>query len=349
MIAYMDALEFLESPDVNVPAVCVAYGDDSFLKRQALLELRNRVLAGEDGEFSLTVLPGPSTDLARAFDELATLSLFGAGRRLVIVEDADDFVSENRQALEEYVAAPRVQAVLALEVRTFAGTTRLAKLVAKTGLPIECKTPPEKEVFRWLLKWAPLRYKAKLDRPAAEQMLELVGLELGLLDQELAKLAAAAPGGHIDSKLVDELVGGWRVRTTWDMIDLALEGKVGPALNQLDRILLAGEEPIALFGQIGYSLRRLAAATRLVQQAEAEGRRPNLRQALEGAGVRSFVLAKSETQLRHIGRERGGKLYRWLLDADVAIKGARSSGDGPRIVLEQLLCRLAGASAPVRQ
>jgi DNA polymerase-3 subunit delta len=346
----MEALEFLEaSAERDIPPVCVVYGDDPFLKRETLRALRQAVLGEGDGEYSFAVFSGDTAEYSRVMDELATLSLFGDGRRLAIVEDADDFVSEHRQALEEYVARPRSNGVLVLEVRTFAATTRLAKAVAASGLPVECKTPSENVIVKWLVKAATSRHQARLERPAAEQLLDLVGPSLGLLDQELAKLAASVKApASIGVEQVQALVGGWRVRTTWDMIDLALEGKTGAALNQLDKVLLAGEEPIALYGQIGYSLRKMAAATRFVQQAEAAGRRPNLREALEAAGVRSFVMAKAEAQLRQIGRERGARLYGWLLEADLAMKGNRSRGDGPRLVLEQLFCRLAAVPGPAR-
>ena len=66
---------------------------------------------------------------------------------------------------------------------------------------------------------------------------------------------------------------------------------------QLDRLLAAGESPIGLLGQISASLRRLAAATRLVLQTEAAGRRVALRRTLEQAGIRSFRLKEAERQL----------------------------------------------------
>ena len=103
---------------------------------------------------------------------------------------------------------------------------------------------------------------------------------------------------------------------------------------QLDRLLASGENPIGLLAQISASLRRLAAATRLILQAEAAGRRIALRQALEQAGIRAFVLQKAERQLRRLGRQRGGQLYRWLLEADLDLKGDSTI---PPHILERLV------------
>jgi DNA polymerase-3 subunit delta len=109
-----------------------------------------------------------------------------------------------------------------------------------------------------------------------------------------------------------------------------------------------GEAPVGILAQISATLRRFAAATQLIEQGEANGRRVSLRQALEEAGIKGFVLGKSEGQLRQIGRQRGGQLYRWLLDADLAIKGASSSPARARFVLEQLIARLSAGAAPKR-
>ena len=47
-----------------------------------------------------------------------------------------------------------------------------------------------------------------------------------------------------------------------------------------------------------------------------------------------------------LGRERAGRLLGWLLEADLALKGASSSPPRARLVLEQLIVRLSKAAAP---
>jgi len=147
--------------------------------------------------------------------------------------------------------------------------------------------------------------------------------------------------------MVQQMVGGWRAKTTWVMLDAALAGDAAAALAQLDRLLSSGETPVGLLGQISASLRRLAAATRLILRGEATGRRIALRDALELAGVRSFVLQKTERELRRLGRNRGSQLYHWLLEADLDLKG--DSSLSPRLILERLILRLAAAEAPSRR
>ena len=346
MAGVTQALDFLDRPAKAVPGVCVVFGDEAFLKQESLEHLRAAVLSEEDGEFSLSEFLGDDAQVSEVFDCLSTVALFGGGRRLVVVREADSFVSRFRSQLEGYVAQPKGSGVLVLEVESWPSNTKLAKAVSAEGLSIECKTPTKQQIAKWLVARAAKKHQAKLDRQAAELLLDTIEPELGLLDQELAKLAlAAGVDGTIDARLVRELVGGWLTKTTWDMLDLAAAGNAGEAILQLDRLLAAGENPIAILAQIGSSLRRFAATARIVERDQLAGRRTSLRQALERAGVRSFVIGKAETQLRQLGRDRSRRLYRQLLEADLAFKGASSSPARARIVLERLIAEMSTAAA----
>jgi len=347
----VSAFDYLAQPQKHVPrAVCVVFGDELFLRRQALRAIRRVVLGGDEGEFSLSTFDGSTAELADVLGELATVAMFGPGQRLVVVEGADEFVSHYRTELEDYVARPTSGyttgwGVLVLDVKAFPGNTRLYKAVVAEGLAIDCKCPAAAGVVRWLGSWAVQTHRVQVSQAAAEMLVEMIGTELGLLDQELAKLALLTGSGQkITPEMVGRLAGGWRARTAWDLLDAVLAGQTRQAITQLDRLLAAGESPVGMLAQVSASLRRLAAATRLVRQAETAGRRITLRTALERAGVPSFTLRKTEGQLRHLGRQRGGQLYRWLLEADLDLKGG--SALPPRLILERLILRLA-APAPM--
>jgi DNA polymerase III subunit delta len=338
-----DALTFLAKPEsFPIGPVCVAFGDDPFLKRQVLLHLREAVLTSDEADYSFRTFDGPQVELAEVLSELATYSMFGDDRRLIVVEEADDFVSRYRNELEDYLDHPRETGVLLLLLKTFPSNTRLAKAAIAGGLVVDCKSPSQRALVGWAIDWAAKKYQAKLDQDAAEAMVDLVGAKTGLIDQELAKLASSIDeksDRQIDLGQVMQVVGSWRTKTTWEMLDAALAGQLREAISQLDRLLVAGEMPIAILGQISASLRRFAAATRLILQAEATGKRPNLSAALQQAGIRQFVLNKAADQLRRLGRKRGAILYRLLLEADLGLKGASSLP--PRLVLERLLIRLS--------
>jgi DNA polymerase III subunit delta len=353
----LHAFDFLAAPAAGkLPGVCAVFGDEPFLKRLVLKELKRRVL-GDD-----TDVPAVSYDCEDRLpgwrdvaDELATASLFGGGGpRLVVLERADGFVSANRPKLEDYVAKPRASGVLVLEVDEWAANTRLYKAVDQSGLQIDCrpptkggknKEPDEAAIARWIVAWSKSQHNVVLGTDAARHLLDLTGPVFGLLDQNLAKLALLVPAGaKATPEQVQEIIGGWRGKSIWELVDSAAAGDAAEALTQLDRLLQAGEHPLAFFGSLSWSLRRYAAATRAFQQAERAGRKIPLREALTIAGFRDWPagsLAGAEKRLLQLGRKRAGKLYDWLLELDLALKGSHSPDDRARWALEQFVLRLA--------
>lgn len=342
----LSAIEYLSKAKPPAPpALCAVCGDETFLKREVLTALRRQVLGDDEGEFSLATFAGPETQLRDVLDELSTVSLFGSGRRLVIVEDADTFVTNYRGELEDYAAKPAATGVLVLDVTSWPSSTRLAKAVAASGLTIECKSLNDRQAKSWLTDRAKTVHDIRLEAAAVDAILELLPLELGVLVQELEKLALLAGDERvIDAKLVRDNVGGWRTRAVWDLVDAAVEGRADQALLQLDRIISSGEKPHGLLPQIASSLRKFTTAARLYEAAQLDRRPLSLREALAQSGIPPFKLSQAEQQLRHIGRQRAKQLTRWLLAADLAIKSYNSADAAARIELERLIARLATAS-----
>lgn len=322
--------------------ICVVYGDDGFLCSNAVRHIRDQVLAAEDAEFSLSQFEGDDVTFTDVLRELQTAAMFGGDRRVVRVDEADKFVSKNRAELENYAAKPSGQSVLILQLKDFPATTKLYKKLLESGLIIEAKTLSEKEMPHWVVQWSKHHHKTSCDLSAAEMIVQRIGVEHGLLDQELAKLALMAEDKKgITSELVEQAVGSWRSRTAFEMLDLALEGKTVAAVQQLDVLLLAGENAVGILAQISATLRKMAAATELILNAERQQNKLSVRSALEKVGVKGYFLGKTEKQLFHLGRHRGAKLPQWLLQLDLDLKG--DSRSDPRLLLEMLLVKLSTA------
>ncbi len=354
------AFEYVELKQAPVFPVCVLCGDEPLLKRLVLQRLLEVIFADEEEAPPYSNLDPDQVDWRDVADELATASLFGPSARVVVLRSADDFVTKYRSQLETYVEAPSASSTLILDVKSWPGNTRLAKAVAKTGLTVACKVPEKKagssivvdtvKLQKWVAHWAKSRHGLKLKANAVTQLLELVGTELGLIDQELAKLALSVdnPKQEVDVETLVSIVGGWRTKTTWDLLDAACDGNAAEALQQLDRILMAGEHPQALFGAFSWSLRRFAAATRHVERMERDGQRPQLMQCLEAAGFRRYpqgALQRAQTQILQLGRVRAGQIYRWLLETDLMLKGSHASPARARFAMELLILRLASEKA----
>ncbi len=342
-------LDYLKRP-VQPAAVTVLFGDEPFLKNLAIHQLLTEALP-EDAEAGASRMEGTAATWRDVSDELHTVSLFNqGGRRVVILEEADPFVTEYRDRLEAYVERPARTALLILMVSKWAANTRLYRIVGKMGLQVECRAPTAARgrsksldtgrVIEWIAQWGRQRQNITLDKPAARTLFDLVGPEFGLLDQELAKLALhVQAGASVDAETVRTVSGGWKTQTAWELIEAGVSGRADEAMRQLDRLLLSGEHPNALFGPIAWSLRRYAMATRRFERAERTGQRIALSDALKQAGFNAWAgneLKTAERLLKRLGRERAAQLFQELLELDLALKGSHSSPPLARLALERL-------------
>ncbi|MHB1422557.1 MAG: DNA polymerase III subunit delta [Gemmataceae bacterium] len=329
----MDSLTFLQGAAKAKPRpIYVLHGDEHFLKRRVLAVLRTLVLGPEDDGFGLSSRDGDKAVWAEIHDELETLP-FLSSRRLVVLDRADPFVTRERSRLEKYFVEPSKTGVLVLDVQSWPANTKLAKLLPEPAT-IVCKTPEMRKLPEWCVEWCAAHHGKPLAVPAARLLVDLVGADMGQLDQELAKLAIyAGSNSRIDTADVDQLVAQGRAENTWKIFDLIGGGQMGAALTLLDRLLDQGEEPLRLLGAFSMQLRRLAQAARL------HGQGASLPDALERVGVPPFGRKSAEQQLRHLGRRRLDLVYDWLLETDLGMKG--SSQLPPRTLLQRLVAQLA--------
>lgn len=329
----MESLTFLTGLErARILPLYVVHGEEEFLKRLVLKALRQKVLGAEEAEFGLTAFAGDRIDLAAVLDELQTVSFFGS-RRLVLVEGADTFVSKYRPNLEKLVQEPPTTGVLILEVKTWPAATRLAKLL-DTKAAIQCKAPASAKLPAWCIEWTKSQYDRQLTQQAAQLLVDLIGAEMGQLDQELQKLVAyIGKRNQITEGDVDKLVGRSQGENTWKIFDAIGAGNVKDALEILDRLLEQGEEPLRILGAFSMQLRRLAQAARLAQQGVS------LATALEQAGVPPYFSKGCQQQLKHLGAARANQLYDWLLGINLDLRGG--SPLPARTLLERLVIRLA--------
>jgi DNA polymerase-3 subunit delta len=333
----MNSLTFLDrSAKAKLQPLYVVHGDELFLKRQVLLALRRLVLGPDADPFAQSSHSGDKVSFATVRDDVETLPLLSP-RRLVVIDNADPFVSRERARLEKYVPQllerKPITGSLVLDVQTWAANTRLAKLVPDASV-LTCKAPSTAQLPQWCVLWCAAQHGKELADAAASLLVDLVGNEMGQLDQEMEKLALfIGDTPRIEAKTVDQMVGQSRSEKTWEIFDLIGAGRTGDAVAFLGRLFDQGEDPMRLLGAFSMQLRRLAQAGRLCSQGGT------LPAALEQVGILPFARRSAEQQLRHLGRHRADRLYDWLLQTDLGLKG--SSGLPPRTLLERLVVQLS--------
>jgi DNA polymerase-3 subunit delta len=331
----MHALEFL-NPASRPPVrpIYAISGDDAFLRDEVRKGIIASALGDRGDDLAVCRFAGEQARLADVLDEVRTLP-FLAKRRVAIVEGADPFVTAHRKELEAYADHPSTTGVLVLSVKTWPGTTKLAKLVDRVGLAVECKTPDERELPVWLIRMAKAAGGIKLEDDAARLLVELIGPEVGILAMEVEKLAVYVGERKVIRRDdVARMVGAGRVETIWRTLDAAAAGKTDEALADLDRLIASGEHPVGLLAAITAPLRKLHHAGQLRRH------RVELREACERAGIPTYpgAIEKTRQQHAHLGPSRVDRLPELLLQADLDLKG--DSTLPPRVVLERLLVNL---------
>lgn len=343
------AFEFMESKALTPqPAVIACFGADDFLRRIAI---QHCVAVSKIDPETIRTYDGEEDGWRDVHDELATRSLFDdGGVRFAIVRGADKFVSKHREALERWTENPAPDSCLVLEIQTFAANTKLYKQIGKVGLLVSC-TPPqksswgnppdEKAMQKWILAWAKSKHGLVLSAQQGLLIIERIGAVCGLIDCELAKLALFADkAGEVADERVAELVGGWRTQTAWELADAIADGQTAVALEQLDKLLTAGQNAVGLMAQLSWSLRRYGLAAQLVEQSERVASRIPLATALERAGFNRFDIAKAEGRIKRIGRPRAKAMLESLVDLELKLKGSHSSDHRARLALESLIMKL---------
>src|SRR3954463_4763664 len=117
-------------------------GSDPFLQLQRLAE----ILKQFPGDVQRIDLDGEKATLAQVLDEVRSFAMFG-GAKLVVVRDADEFVSRFREQLEDYLEQPSTSGTLVLRMTSLPKNQRIYKAITKVGKVEECDPP--KDLARW--------------------------------------------------------------------------------------------------------------------------------------------------------------------------------------------------------
>ena len=352
MAAALHLFELLKKPPADLDrGLCLLYGSDRFLQQLAL-EAIIKVALGEQhddvplGRYDKAAL---WRDVA---DELNTVSLFGGdSQRVVIVDEADSFLSEYRDKLEKMLESPPA-GLLVLLLSKCNGNSKIYKglAAAEPGRLVHCGPPTGRggkadsgKIGAWLQDRASQNYQLQLTRDGAAWLEELCQGHFGLMEQGLIKLSLVLDKqDSADGDQVQSIVGGWKSESIWNLIDTAAAGNSATALAQLDKLILSGDTPFALLGQIAWSLRRFAQATYMFLDAEGSNQRLSIGNALIESGFKDWSVKENSQRLKQIQRQRGQQLYQWLRDADRALKSWASRSEPSRLVLEQLIVKLDG-------
>ncbi|MFP4223371.1 MAG: DNA polymerase III subunit delta [Phycisphaeraceae bacterium] len=314
--------------------ICVLTGPEEMLKRQHLQELRQS-LEKEHGEVETFTFDGKSAELAEVLDELRSYSLMQT-YKLVLVDEADQFVKTHRQALERYAESPVDHATLVFRSATW-NKGKLDKLIARHGGIVKCTPPAPGQAKTWLTKRSQSQYQRQLQPAAADALIDRLGPDLMKLDSELSKLSLMVePDQPIGPDLVREVVGKSSEEQAWAVQEAVLaglaRGSAGPVISKLHELVELADQPDVLVAYFVADLVRKFNVALMMKQAGVP----------EGVIARQLKLWGDRQQmffaaLRKMNPERAAAMFRDIVHAD---RKAKSGLGEPMRNLEGFCVRM---------
>jgi DNA polymerase-3 subunit delta len=314
--------------------IYVIAGKDTSLVNAECDRLLDRLIKPAERATGLLNTDADGVTAAEVMDELRTLP-FLTGRRIVVLKNADKFISNNRELIETYFDSPSPTGVLVMTVENFDSRTRLAKKLPQVGQLISVSQPSAAQLPSRLRQYAHEAHTKTLQAQASELLIELVGDELVRLYSEIDKLAVyVGQRKTITADDVSCLVGHNRLFDAFDVINCLIAQDTAGAVDQLRRLFSQDKDAqYSFIGALAYHLRRMFTAKVMLQRGRAEW---DIAKSLR-IWYRTDELFE---QLRKTSLIEIGALIQRLARADYEIKTGRAT---PRTVIEQFIMAMATA------
>jgi DNA polymerase-3 subunit delta len=317
--------------------VYLFHGLDVFLKERYAARLAATV-APDLAELNVEHLVAEETGPGEVIAKAQSLP-FLAERRVITLRGVDRYTADELSGFVPYLQRPNESTCLVLLADKPDFRLGAFKTLKDRDWVVSFEPPKGRQLLQWIEEAARERGQA-IHPTAARELVELVGVDLMDLDQELEKACLfAGPGRTVGVDEVRAAARRSRAATVFDLGDAVGEQDPERALAAL-RDLCLTEHPLAILARFAYHLEVLLKARALMDQGA--GDRDLLaafkRGPLKTANLPPFVVKKYASQARRLDAGRLTRGLARLMEADLALK---SSGGPERMVLERLVLDLA--------
>ena len=378
------ALQFLETPgqyiapDKSIPLI-VLFGDEPYLQQKSIQAIEAAFSVPGEEEIELKRFNPQETRWSDINEELSFVSMFGPQRRLVLMEQADKFItppSESGKTPSDSGSNSESNQDTNLESNQDTSSRKKKKAIPKTNRELlEDNFESGNPMGTLILTVQSFPSNTRLFKITEQNglIVNCSAVEVATLDSWLYKLATGEYKANIDRNAVSMLID--RVGNSMGLLEQEIVKLVSYANGKkIDRSMVEqlggtwamqtawGMLDCALAGNLDQALRnldslmsagdhpvmitaQLAVSLRKMAMAQRMVRDAQLARTPLSFTValkqlgQRFYLEKSEQQYRRLGEGRVAELLRWLEELDFAIKG--DSQLNLKLLMERFLIRLA--------
>lgn len=251
------------STGLNRPVLFL--GEEEYWIATGINWIKKVLFPEAEEEYNLVSIEIKETEAALLSTEVAAAPFFGK-TRLLILRGLEEMKPAQEGAI--LAALPRLApgVFLILTARHLDQRKKAVKEIKAMVETVDCAPLKLYEAKRWVSQEAKAR-GLKLTPAQIDLLLEMKGTSLFSLDQELEKVKTycGGEGKMVSMEEWSSLLGEASETNIFQMIDGAIEGKVGTALHLLHRLLKAGEPEMKILAMLGTEVRRLFIAWSLLQ------------------------------------------------------------------------------------
>ena len=315
----------------------VFFGEEAFLMNHYLVQMKKLLLEELTESFNYHRLNNETFDIQAFADAVENLPMM-AEHTLVQVDDVDLFRlgDGDRGKIAEILAdIPDYCTVVFTYLTTpWKPDKRIKKLweaIEGSGLIVEFAKQDQKDLIAWVTRHFAARGK-RISSQLCAYLIDITGGTMTALIGEIEKICAYSGADEIRKSDIDAVTEPVLDAVVFQMTDLIGEGKYGQALLKLQELLKMQQEPPAILGAVGGSLRRIGMARTLMEAGKGSGELQKL------CGLPDYPARKTMETARRFSGTFCAKAAELVLEADYAIK---TSFDDSERILELLVLELA--------
>jgi DNA polymerase-3 subunit delta len=335
----------------------VLIGDEVFFRDQCRQALLEHLVPADLRDFSLHDLDLGETSVAELIDRARTPSLM-APFQVFFVRGVKNLYgrgashAQDLEAIEAYVKDPNPAAVLIfvadhisipadvrrMEMHDRDRFERIRETLGEFCGMVELARVEESDGVRWIIEQA-RKEGVTIEHDAARELIDSLGSDMMLVSRELEKLILyVGEKKQIALGDVETMVLAAKQRSLYELTDAISAKDKARALAVLDALLSSGEGDDAAIGHL-YMLARTFRQMLVILEKGVRDSRTIWQALWQGFRVPPFAAEEIIRQARRYKSRR--ELTRALKLVARADIGLRSNPPSKRLVLEQLVMRLA--------